>query len=166
MARTHSTDLTNPSTSSSFSMDLLEESHHSQSVTPSTRHQEDPDSRPRDSRSEPHSPALKTSRAALVAHAAGARAATGGETRARERRTPGERRHRPQGGGARGLVPEAERDSAETAGPLPAAAEDLFDGIVLCRASDECRERKWPRAARASSHTADKLPDLLSRLWR
>ena len=57
----------------------------------STRHQAGLDFRPRDSRSEPHSPALKTSRAALVAHAAGARAPTGGETRARERRTPGER---------------------------------------------------------------------------
>ena len=102
-----------------------------QSVTPSTRHQAGLDFRPRDCRSEPHCPALKTSRAALVAHAAGARAPTAGETRAGERRTPGERRHRPQGGGARGLVPEAERDSAETAGPLPATTQDAFNDIVL-----------------------------------
>ena len=92
-----------------------------------------------------------------MAHAAGARAPTAGETRARERRTPGERRHRPQGGGARGLVPEAERDSAETAGPLPAAAQDPLNDIVLggrglrCElASDEGREHLEPHCGQIS----------------
>ena len=57
----------------------------------------------------------------------------------------------------RGLVPEAERDSAKTGGPLPATAKDLLDDIVLGgrglrreRVSDEGREHLEPHSGQIS----------------